>query len=264
MLRILLLISAGAIFGCGASTYEARLSETKGYYGFLQDYNAHLEKPFRDSNTGIEIRVPKKMKPLPAPAAPSEGDPNPKDPRQPDYLELQFPGIVGAWALPTSATVNGEATAATAYFYVLSNIDLLRQQKPPFPAAEFYDEVIERVTKAIKIPLPAQNAWATEAYPRNATYMKPKDFHKIILTPAEPINGVPMEFYIFEYRQDQNPTKVSVIAVLPVGINPKDGVHEALPFSLGTLNVPATPPAPAASAPSGSPGTPAKKGGGGF
>lgn len=165
--------------------------------------------------------------------------------------------------LPVGATVDGSPTAANAYLYVLSNAALLKSPNPPFPANEFHDEVLERVTRALGLPVPKPEAWVSENFPRTTTYIKPKSFNSLLLTPAEPIKGVPTDFKLYEYHSGD--MRVSVIAVMPQGATPKDNFLSTLPISLETLVVPAQPPATAVpTTPGAGPSGAAKKKSGGF
>ncbi|MGE3317003.1 MAG: hypothetical protein AB7O26_17945 [Planctomycetaceae bacterium] len=257
-----MLLLAVIISGCGASTYEERLKESKDYFAFIQRYNDQLEKPWKDGVSGIELRVPKKLKPIPAVTTPAaEGEEAPKDPRQPDYVELELPGLVGAWSVPVGTMVDGSPTAVNSYLYVLCNAVLLKSPNPPFPANEFHDEVVERLSNALGVPVPKPDVWIDESFPRTATYVKPKPFHSLLLTPTEPVNGVPTEFKLYEYQSGD--MRVSILAVMPQGATAKDNFLPILPLSLETLSVPPQPPATAVPAtPGAGPSGAAKKSGG--
>lgn len=238
MLRVLLTCVLAA--GCGSSIYESRLKDTEDYFRFLAQYDEALEKPWRDPESGIELRVPKKLKPIPAASAPSEGETAPADPRQPTFANgLQLPGLIGAWQKIVVAEAGGESKAAQAYLYLLSNASMLSQQKPAFPPNEFHDEVLEQLTKALKVPAPETSAWVNQDFPRTPTYISPKSYHTVVLTPPEPINGVPMEFQLYETNSGDQ--RVSVIVVVPQGLSPKENLNQSMPYCLATLSVPAQP-----------------------
>lgn len=241
MVRLLAVLAACAFLaGCGSRVYELRLEETKKYFAFLQRQNDLLDKPWRDPDSGIELRAPKQLKLLPGPSGPPAGEGSDgaaiRDPRQPDYVELELPGLAGAWMGLVAANVDGLESSVPCYFYVLSNQQLLRQTGASQEAAEFQDEVVSRITAALKVDPPTDNQWSSEQFPRGDSYVPKKEFHWIRLSPAEPIKNVPTDFYIYEHQSGN--VRVSLVFVLPQQMNSSEPLNQAIPVCLETLNVP--------------------------
>jgi len=113
--------------GCGAETYRARLKETAAYFRYQQSLNEELGPKW--SERGVSFQPPKQFQMIPPPAPPEtdEGEPAAldaaEDPRQPHYLGIELPGLLGAWEATVQADVGGTEAPRKAYLYVLGNHD---------------------------------------------------------------------------------------------------------------------------------------------
>ena len=93
--------------GCGSGIYEERLSHTVEYFKFEEKLNKNLKRNVW-SGGGVELRVHSQMTLIPPPEEPEDDSPRrlPPDDRQPRYLQLELPGLEGAWTV--DVRVEGE------------------------------------------------------------------------------------------------------------------------------------------------------------
>src|SRR5690606_11440652 len=102
----IVLILGILLSGCGTKTYEDRLKLTETYYDYIERLNRNLGPQFNDS--GIQFRVPVQFQQIPAPVRKSkaategadeaaEDEEDQIDPRQPEHLGFQLPGLIAAW-----------------------------------------------------------------------------------------------------------------------------------------------------------------------
>lgn len=254
------LLLLGILTGCGIQQYDERINAADAYYAFLGRQNEVLDSLWHDPETGIEIRPPKKLQLLSPPAIPADGSPGPAhDPRQPNYLDVQLPGLVGAWQGTVSADIGGVQQSVPAYFYVMSNIHLLQQPGMKDSAGNFFDEVLNALCQGLKIQKPDKERWEIKNYPSQGTYAAQKSIESTLLEPSEPINNVRTDFYLYEHANGD--VQVSLLFVVPEGMNRTEMLDRARTISLETLSVPAAVPAPVASTGEGA-AAPARSSGG--
>src|SRR5580704_3339263 len=151
------LIVAAVAAGCGREAYEHRLDESKRYFSYLDKLNQNLSPPW--VGNGLKLRVPKQFQviapPKPKPKKePKNGKAPPKDPvaedppvqdrdpRQPTFADLTFPGLQGAFT--TQLSVGGKGRES-GYLYVLTNNDLLGKKGSDEKAAAFNSTVIHTI-----------------------------------------------------------------------------------------------------------------------
>lgn len=233
-----LLGSLGALLltisGCGAAAYENRVEETAKYFRYLEILDQNLGPLWRDS--GIELRVPKQFQLMPKPQLPKaeEGKPAPVviDHRQPDYMNFEFPGLIGAWQTKVNATVNGAAAERKAYIYVISNYSMFSQANQIAKAPEFSQSFLDRFWQSLSIPEDQRRA-LQEKYPKVQGYQPEKNFTVVNLRPSQLIDGVP---YLFDvYLIQQQDVQVAVIVATPADSDANIFLGKGIPLMLETM-----------------------------
>src|SRR5690606_26894491 len=124
--RLLLIFAALLAAGCGAETYRSRLNDTAQYFTYQQKLREELGAA--RSELGVTYQPPKQFRwidPPPPPEVDENGEPVSVDgaeaPRQPHYLGLELPGLLGAWEATVDAEVGGQDEPRKAYLYLLGN-----------------------------------------------------------------------------------------------------------------------------------------------
>src|SRR5262249_39804462 len=97
-----------ALAGCGGELYEERLANTKILFAHEDLPNQSRRGGCTDADPGVGLRLPLKFEMPPPPAAPAAADKPPgeepaeepdevPDDRQPKYLNVELPGLRGAF-----------------------------------------------------------------------------------------------------------------------------------------------------------------------
>ncbi len=297
--RLLILLLAGLLCGCGAKTYEERLETTKEYYDYIDRLNQNLGPQFAEE--GVTMRAPKQFSLMPAPPrrpkrparstngnAASQVPPEPekkRDPRQPDYLGIELPGLIAAWKADLNTVGGSGNSTQTAthpgYIYLLSNAEFWRTYKSKkgnnaqISPIKFHDEVMEMLTRTLNIEIDKRsrgsatnrvNKWFTEIVPakRDERFAPKKEITTITLVPPteqEAEQDFPREYQVYLFANGD--MKVVLIYALPRNVSASENLMDRIPFSLQTLNVSAEKPVGAASR-TASPGQKPAKSGPGF
>ena len=245
------------IGGCGVDTYKSRLDETAAYFSYKEKLNQELGPTW---SSYASLRVPKAFQGIPAPPpppAPEEGEePEPydpaEDPRQPHYLGLEFPGLLGAWEATVMAESGGEEEPHTAYLYVLSNH--ARYLQPPDDAgfsedpATFLTDLENLLTGAIGVVLPqgetGDGVRKNERYRATAPRGKPnikftprKDFTAVTLKPEIDVSDLdlPIEMELYEWGGQK--IQLAILVIYPQSISPREDLQDRLLLALETLQV---------------------------
>jgi hypothetical protein len=279
------------LLGCGAEVYERRLNETKQYFNYLDTVNAGLA-PQAWQGDGITLRVPRQFVLIPPPApkpkdappkslgdepaetpAPAETAANadavnteivetppeePVDPRQPDYLELELPGLIAAWQADVRTETPEGVAEHAAYLYLMSNGSLWAEGKSE-EAAEFHKDVVQRLVEALGTPI-LEKDWTEERLPTGPDYVERKAFTATRLVPEEPIDGTQMEFSIYLYQKGD--TQLALLLVVPRNIDRQEQIDERVKLMLENMAV--TGSRPQGPATGGAAAEPAAPVGGGF
>jgi hypothetical protein len=155
--RLLPLVPLAALVlaGCGTEQYDDRLRNTATLFAHEELLKQHLQGKWSDAENGIDLRIPHKFEVLPPPVKPEpkekpageEGEKTEEeeveviDDRQPKYLNVELPGLRGAFRAEVKVIAdNNLETTGDAWIYVLSNQDL----------AERIDEAKEFNTSFVK------------------------------------------------------------------------------------------------------------------
>jgi hypothetical protein len=241
-------ILASVAAGCGRETYEHRLDESRRYFTYLDKLNQNLAAPW--AGRGVELRVPKQFQEIAVPkpkakkapakkGAGAKDAPDPpaddKDPRQPNYADLIFPGLVGAFSTQLSVAGKGREPG---YLYVLSNGELLGRKGSDEKAAQFNKIVLHTIAQAVGQPDPAPEKMATDSVPKGDpkdAWVPNRTFKVVRPGFAASIDGKDYRIEIFNTKQDKN--EVSLVYVLPESVSPTEKLATNIDLSLETLKV---------------------------
>jgi hypothetical protein len=260
-----LLLAAGPA-GCGRETYLERFDDTKHYFAYEDKLNQYLTR-VAWAGKSFQLRVPKQFQPIPDKAKKGEEAADDKDPRQPKFAELEFPGLQGAWQ--ASFPLTGGAGSGEGYLYLCSNYDFLAKKADELKAQAFNADVIQRAAAAFgqSASTPPLSKIPTFEVPPKAeeAFVDKRKFR--VLSPGIPalVNEKPYRVRIFAYKKDKSPAQITLVYILPDNIVQASALDKGIDLSLETLIV--TQDKPAASAKGGAKGAKAgkaKAGGGSF
>ncbi len=251
-LRYVLPAAAVGLAGCGQQTYEQRLQESAKFFAYVQKVDSSVGPPWKNSpaNPGPidQIRVPLQFKevkkPLPV-KNPETGelmDPE-IDPRQPDYVALELPGLVATWEAPCRVTVDGKAEIRKGYLYVLTNAYMFANADQSGRAPDFVKDLLTLMADKLSLtpPDPAKDA-QKEQYPRaQPFYVAQKSYDVFRLPDAFVKDGA--TYTIELYVQHAGPVEGVVMFALPAGLDSGEKLTERIPYLLETLKVSSKPPA---------------------
>ena len=250
--RVFLPIAALAplLVGCGAELYESRLDNTRVLFAHMELLNEHLLGKWTDPENAASLRVPLQFALLapPAPAAkpaqppgkPAEGDDGEgaeeevHDDRQPAYLNVELPGLRGAFqARLKYITPGNQETVGDGWLYVMTNHELADR---PEQAREFGHEFIKDLSEALQIAPPPPEAYETVRFPAKVgQFVTPVKYTLVRIEPGEEIDGMPREFSIYMYEQAG--VRAIVLFVLPQHVATAERFGERVPLCLETLEV---------------------------
>ena len=240
--------------GCGAEAYEQRLGNTKKLFAHLDLLNQNLQQgSWGDPETGISLRAPIQFAVLPAPvkAAPDPGaqkqmpargeedeedSEEVPDDRQPGYINMELPGLRGAFRAAVKMIAgNSASTEGEAFLYVLTNHDLADQ---PEQAKEFDKEFVKTLTETLHVSVEPKD-WRDEQFPlgdpANNGFVRPLKYKNVTVTSAEEIAGYARQFSAYMY--EQGPIQVIVLFVLPADTDTSENFTKRIPLCLETLSV---------------------------
>lgn len=228
---LLLLAGLGACFssGCGSAAYEDRLEESKNYFAYVQKLNANLSSPWSERPVNA-YRVPRDFRPIPGPAPDAvEGG---YDPRQPDYMSVQLPGLLGAWQSQASVGSDEGSESVLSYLYVLSNYDYftLTDTEERRAAATFNDDLISLVAQGMGVPRPEESTWNELRVPIGDVYVETKTFDEVPIKTNESLIGLPTQASLYLYQTGD--IQVAILFITPHGPD-----ADSINLSLETLEV---------------------------
>ena len=251
---LVLLLLAG-VSGCGYDTYETRLKFSRDYYAYLERIEQNLGPKWSDGRVVEMFRVPKQFVPIPAPV-PFKNDEGQDempavDLRQPDYLNLLFPGqnLIGAWEAPFSVTTaDGSVDTRKGYIYILSNYWGFIGEDPA-AALKFTPATVQLVGDALEdhiLPEKIENP-PTELHPKPGGYLPAAsytvfEFHPkaITLRSAERESTINYTFRMYG-RQNGNIQAIILLA-LPDNISAQEKLMERIPMMLEQFRITRTEP----------------------
>lgn len=222
--------------GCGEAIYGQRVENAKRYFAYIEKLDLALAAPWRDS--GVEIRIPRHFqlmqKPKPQKNEDGELVEPEEDPRQPDYMNYQFPGLLGAWQTTVSATVNGMQEPRKAYIYVLSNYEMFRSAEGRERAAAFSDDLLTSLSNVLSIPEDTRKT-SDEQFPKTPVYIAPKRARVANLRPTHLIEGTTYAFDLYQFIQGD--VQVTVAIVFPADSDANNVLGERVPLMFETMKL---------------------------
>ena len=233
-----LFLAAGFIAGCGRETYLARFDDTKRYFAYEDKLNQYLTR-VAWAGKSFQMRVPKQFLPIQTKPKKEDEAADEKDPRQPDYAELEFPGLQGAWK--ASFPLTGGAGSGEGWLYLCSNFDLLAKKGDEERAKAFNADVIQRVATAFgqqaSTPRLSQLPVFDVPPKTEEPFVDKRKFH--VLSPGIQalVHDKPYRARIFSYKKEKSPAQISVVYVLPDNIVSASALDKAIDLSLETLVV---------------------------
>jgi hypothetical protein len=272
-------VAALFLSGCGAELYEERLGKTQVLYSHINLLNEHLQGMWTDSDTNVGLRIPKRFDMLPPPAKPdpamaakakaAEGEEGEKadedeedaevihDDRQPKYVNVELPGLRGAFLSKVKCLSDSRAeVTADAWLYVMTNHDSYDQ---PEVAKDFNKSFVTELCAALEVAPPEPEKWESDKFPaRVAKEVGPfvQQLSYTVVVPEKDIDGVLREFKIYMYQLGE--VQVIVLFVVPKDCDASEKLTERIAFSLETLAVPGeklSAPTGGGLPPGGAPGT---------
>ncbi len=246
-------LSLAGVVGCGYETYELRLKQSKDYYNYLEKVEANLGPKWGDGRGILELRVPKQFVPIPPPQPIKREDGELEmpavDPRQPDYVNLIFPELLGAWEASVEVSLaDGGRETRKAYIYAVSNYWTLISETPG-DALLFTKSLTELIGAALEQP--PKETPETEMHPKPGTYLASASYN-VFRFASKPITQQVQDRrssvnYTFEvYERVNGDIQCPLIVVLPEGIDPREKINERIPMMLEYVNPTKTPPRPGA------------------
>jgi hypothetical protein len=153
-----------------------------------------------------------------------------RDPRQPKYADITFPGLQGAFS--TELSVGGKAHLP-GYLYVLSNGDLLGKKGSDEKAAAFNNDVMHVIAQAVGQPDPAAEKLANDTVPKGEAWVPKRTFKVVRPGFAAAIEGKDYRIDVYNCKQEKN--EVSLVYVLPENVSPSEKLGTNIDLSLETL-----------------------------
>ncbi|HET6326194.1 MAG TPA: hypothetical protein VFG04_16065 [Planctomycetaceae bacterium] len=241
-----LMVSTLAV-GCGREAYERRLDESKRYFTYLDKLNQNLSAPWVGS--GLKLRVPKQFQEMPAPKPKPKKDPKnaaktpakevpeepvvaERDPRQPTFADLTFPGLQGAFT--TKLSVGGKTTEP-GWLYVLTNSELLGRKGSDEKAAKFNSDVLHTIAQAVGQADPTPDKLATNAVPKGEAWVPKRTFKVVRPGFAASIFNKDYRIEVYNCKQEKN--EVSLVYVLPENVSATEKLATNIDLSLETLQL---------------------------
>ncbi|MDP1795856.1 MAG: hypothetical protein Q8K78_00160, partial [Planctomycetaceae bacterium] len=229
-----------AISGCGLQNYEKRLEETKKYYAYLEKIDTNLAPAWKEGPIE-ELRVPMQFRPIrkPAPVKNAEGETedNPVDPRQPNYISLELPGLLGAWEAPFDIVVDGKKQPRKGYIYVVSNYSMFNTELAS-QAPDFMRTLLGTISDRLSLPPVDLAKGEREQYPKiKADAYTAQNTYDVYRFKSDEllVDGVP--YTIDAYTTLQKELQVDVLVVMPVGIDSQAKMIERVALMLERLKI---------------------------
>jgi hypothetical protein len=186
------------VSGCfnAQSTYERRLLKTIALAEYREKLNQNLGSNWNPKK-GVQIRVPKQFVEIRLPRVREDeknkdgeeaAEEETVDPRQPDFMSVPLPGLIGAWKAEVKLTAesDGSPQKAMAYLYVLSNYDMWTRPGEGKEALKFNKSIAPNaIVDGLRAKLPEPDEWVSESHPRGEGFVE-----KNILTVAKVISTV--------------------------------------------------------------------------
>ncbi len=235
---LILLLLAG---GCGYAEYEFRLNESKKYYSYLDRIEQSLSPKWAAAGNLMELRVPRQFILIqpPQPVQKEDGsvEASTIDPRQPDYLNLTFPELFGAWETKLRVTkTDGTSEERKGYLYALSNYWQLAGDQAS-EAGQFVSNFKTYLSEKLQTPVSDERS---EIQPGGPPGYQPQSAYDVCSFKGKEIDGVNYSFEV--YAKTQGSVIGVLVIVLPEGMEMPQKVSERIPLMLGAFSFTKEPP----------------------
>lgn len=243
-------LSLASVSGCGYDTYELRLKQTKDYYSYLERVEANLATKWADGRGILEMRVPKQFVQIAAPQPFKREDGEMEmpavDPRQPDFINLALPELLGTWVASVDITLaDGTQERRNAYIFAVSNYWMFAGENAG-ESLNFTKSLNELIGAALEDTAKEE---PPEMHPKPGTYLpsanytvtrfNPKPITQQFETRSTTVN------YVFEvYLRENGDVQCPIVVALPEGIDQREKINERIPMMLDYVNPTKTPPKP--------------------
>jgi hypothetical protein len=203
---------------------SAAAQRARAYEDRLNEYLS----PVTWAGNGVELRVPKEFHPITATQIPGDQ----RDPRQPRYADLEFPGLLGAWEatfLPSKGPREKQG-----WLYLCGNNAFLAKSEEA-KARSFKSALIHVIANAVGQPDPPLEKLATYEVPRpgDEELVEKRQFRVVKPGFAAGFDGRDYRIHVYLYSGDKSPEQLALVYVLPEEIK----FDRAIDMSLRTLSV---------------------------
>jgi hypothetical protein len=244
-LAMLALSTPLLLASCGAELYEQRLENTKKLFARMEMLDSQLHHDWSDNSVGIRLRLPIQFAEIAGRAAtpaPSSGaakgaeaasSPVPHDDRQPDFMNIELPGLRGAFVaklkfISASSALHDEK----GYIYVLTNHHLASAGDR---LKAFHKDVVTLLSQNLKVGVKPDD-WRPVTFPLAVgSFAEPVSYKTVALNPTELISGVERHFTL--YLHEQGSIQTVVLFVLPKDVDGSERLTDRIPLCLETLRV---------------------------
>jgi hypothetical protein len=240
-------LAAMGLAGCGSEVYEERLANTRILFAHEELLRENLQGKWTDGEYGISLRIPHKFEVLPPPAKPesaekpagqdgenAEEEVEIPDDRQPKYLNVELPGLRGAFQAKVKVIGENKVDAdGDAFIYVMSNQDMAERSEQ---AKEFNMSFVKSLAEALQMSQPSSENFESARFPaRVGTFVKPLKYTTVVLKPEGEIGGLTRQFSVYMYEQGE--IQVIVLFVIPQNVDGSEKLLDRIPLCLETLEV---------------------------
>lgn len=230
-----------AFVGCGTEVYEERLENSKKLYGHMEVLDTHLHRDWVDADVGVRLRLPIQFSAMAASSAgagaslgsgqvaPASG----ADDRQPKYMNLELPGLRGAFVAKLKIIAANAASAnEDGFIYVLTNHHLANAREA---AASFSSDLLKMLSQTLNVGYKPDDI-RQAVYPQSVGVLaQPVQYKTVTLNPKEPIHGVERQFSV--YMHEQSGIQTVILFVFPKDVDGVERLTDRLPLCLETLRV---------------------------
>jgi hypothetical protein len=243
---ILALVLGGGLLGlagCGEKLYEDRLENTRKLYSHLEFLDANLHRDWVDPDEGIRLRVPSQFGMIAPGAAPAETlsaaqgarpeEQTGRDERQPNYLNVELPGLRAAFTASLRVIpANGGSANDHGYIYVLTNRHLANSAER---ARTFQSDLVSMLGNALHTVVKPEE-WTDPKFPlKVGTFADTVAYKLAVISPKEPIFGIERQFSV--YMHQEGDVQVVILFVLPKDVDGSEKLTDRIPLCLETLRV---------------------------
>ncbi len=231
LLSSAIIISTFLMSGCGTKEYEMGLNETAKYYEHLDKINRNLS-PKEWKGSGISIRVPSQFDLVRSPDEDSK-----KDPRQPTFLDVEFPGLLATWK--AEVDVANVEEKVPCYIYLLSNASLWNTEARSDVAMNYTSEITQRLANGLKVQFPDNSS--VEQIPPQKGYVQKKSFRTTSIFPDKDFklseDSPEVAVQADTYLAEKGDIQVAIIFLYPQEIDGNEKFPQRIPLCLESFEL---------------------------